>query len=87
MNHLYFTTLESSAAWGAQAATALAGPPGDPTRSWHTRHPMRVFAELADWQEHPAEALSAMLAPTRPDARRRARRHRGLTACAQGCES
>jgi rifampin ADP-ribosylating transferase len=27
-NNVYFTTLESTAAWGAQLATALAGEPG-----------------------------------------------------------
>jgi len=27
-NHIYFTTLESTAAWGAQLAAALAGDPG-----------------------------------------------------------
>ena len=87
MNHLYFTTLESTAAWGAQLATALAGLPGrghvyvveplgpfeddpnvtdkkfpgNPTRSYRTRHPMRIVAELDAWQEHPAETLQAML--------------------------
>ena len=86
-NHLYFTTLESTAAWGAQLATALAGLegrghvyvveptgpfeddpnvtdkrfPGNPTESYRTRHPLRVLHEVDDWQEHPPEALQAML--------------------------
>ncbi|QSR33212.1 rifampin ADP-ribosylating transferase ARR-2 [Nocardioides sp. S5] len=86
-NHLYFTTLESTAAWGAQLATALAGRegrghvyvveptgpfeddpnvtdkrfPGNPTESYRTRHPLRVLHEVDDWQEHPPEALQAML--------------------------
>jgi hypothetical protein len=87
MNHLYVTTLESTAAWGAQLAVGLAGLdglghvyvveptgpfeddpnvtdkkfPGNPTRSFRTRHPMRVVAELTDWTPHPPEAVSAML--------------------------
>lgn len=86
-NHLYFTTLESTAAWGAQLAAALAGEdgrghvyvveptgpfeddpnvtdkrfPGNPTESYRTRAPLRVLHEVDDWQEHPPEALAAML--------------------------
>jgi rifampin ADP-ribosylating transferase len=87
MNHVYFTTLESTAAWGAQLAAALAGLeergriyvveptgpfeddpnvtdkrfPGNPTRSYRTRHPLRVVAELEDWEGHPPEAVQTML--------------------------
>lgn len=87
MNHVYVTTLESTAAWGAQLATALAGLegrghvyvveplgsfeddpnvtdkrfPGNPTRSFRSRHPLRVVEELADWEGHPPEDLQAML--------------------------
>ena len=87
MNHVYFTTLESTAAWGAQLAAALAGLqerghvyvveplgpfeddpnvtdkrfPGNPTRSYRTRHPLRVVEELTEWQPHPPEAVQAML--------------------------
>ena len=35
--------------------------PGNPTQSYRTRHPLRVVAELADWQGHDAEALKTML--------------------------
>jgi rifampin ADP-ribosylating transferase len=86
-NNIYFTTLVSTAAWGAQLATALAGSPerghiyvveplgpfeddpnvtdkrfpGNPTRSYRTRSPLRVVGELATWEGHPPEALAAML--------------------------
>ena len=36
--------------------------PGNPTRSYRTRHPLRVVAEVVDWPRHPPEALEAMLA-------------------------
>ena len=87
MNHVYFTTLMSTAAWGAQLATALAGLeergriyvveptgpfeddpnvtnkrfPGNPTRSYRTRHPLRVVEEVLDWEGHPPEVLQGML--------------------------
>ena len=87
MNHVYFTTLESTAAWGAQLSAALAGLderghvyvveplgpfeddpnvtdkrfPGNPTRSYRTRHPLRVVEELQTWEGHSPEALQAML--------------------------
>jgi rifampin ADP-ribosylating transferase len=86
-NNIYFTALVSTAAWGAQLATALAGRedrghiyvveplgpfeddpnvtnkkfPGNPTESYRTRHPLRVVAELDEWQPHPPETLKAML--------------------------
>jgi rifampin ADP-ribosylating transferase len=86
-NHVYFTTLLDTAAWGAQLATALAGLdergriyvveplgpfeddpnvtnkrfPGNPTRSYRTRHPLRVVDEVRDWKGHDPEALQAML--------------------------
>ena len=34
--------------------------PGNPTRSYRTREPLRVTGEVMDWQGHPAEALKAM---------------------------
>jgi len=87
MNHVYFTTLMSTAAWGAQLATALAGLqergriyvveptgpfeddpnvtnkrfPGNPTRSYRTRHPLRVVEEVQDWEGHPPDVLQGML--------------------------
>ncbi|HVT65442.1 MAG TPA: NAD(+)--rifampin ADP-ribosyltransferase [Mycobacteriales bacterium] len=87
MNHIYFTSLVETAAWGAQLATALAGIaerghiylvepcgpfeddpnvtnkkfPGNPTRSYRTREPLRVVGEVTDWTGHPPEALQAML--------------------------
>lgn len=86
-NHLYFTTLVETAAWGAQLAAALtgsserghiyvvepAGPfeddpnvtnkrfPGNPTRSYRTRHTLRVVAEHEGWEGHSPEAVRTML--------------------------
>ena len=88
MNHVYFTTLVETAAWGAELATALAGTrergriyvveplgpfeddpnvtdkrfPGNPTRSYRTRSPLRVVGELEEWEGHTPEAIEGMLA-------------------------
>lgn len=35
--------------------------PGNPTRSYRTRHPLRVISEVRDWEGHPAEVLQAMI--------------------------
>jgi rifampin ADP-ribosylating transferase len=87
MNHIYFTALVPTAAWGAQLASALAGLderghiyvveplgpfeddpnvtnkrfPGNVTESYRSQHPLRVAAELEDWEGHPADALQGML--------------------------
>ncbi|RBY91105.1 NAD(+)--rifampin ADP-ribosyltransferase [Blastococcus sp. TF02A-30] len=87
MNHVYFTALVDTAAWGAELATALAGDddrgriyeveplgpfeddpnvtdqrfPGNPTQSYRTRSPLRVVAEVEDWEGHPPEVVQAML--------------------------
>jgi len=34
--------------------------PGNPTRSYRTRDPLRVVDEVAEWQGHPPERLAAM---------------------------
>jgi rifampin ADP-ribosylating transferase len=34
--------------------------PGNPTKSYRSREPLRVTGEVTDWQGHPAEALKAM---------------------------
>lgn len=34
--------------------------PGNPTRSYRTRAPLRVVAEILDWQPHSPEALQNM---------------------------
>ncbi len=36
--------------------------PGNPTRSYRTREPVRIVGELADWTGHTAEQIDAMLA-------------------------
>jgi hypothetical protein len=86
-NHIYFSALVETAAWGAELASALAGGgerghiyvveplgpfeddpnvtnkrfPGNPTQSYRTRHPLRVAAELDDWQGHDPDVLKGML--------------------------
>ena len=35
--------------------------PGNPTRSYRTREPLRVVGELSDWQPHPDAVRQAML--------------------------
>jgi rifampin ADP-ribosylating transferase len=34
--------------------------PGNPTRSYRTREPVRIVGELVDWVGHPPETLTAM---------------------------
>ena len=34
--------------------------PGNPTRSYRTRHPLRVVAEISGWEPHSPEVLQAM---------------------------
>jgi hypothetical protein len=34
--------------------------PGNPTKSYRTREPLRVTGEVTDWQGHPPEQLKAM---------------------------
>ncbi|WP_336029343.1 NAD(+)--rifampin ADP-ribosyltransferase [Geodermatophilus sp. FMUSA9-8] len=36
--------------------------PGNPTRSYRTRSPLRVVGEVGDWEGHPPDALAGMLA-------------------------
>jgi hypothetical protein len=35
--------------------------PGNPTRSYRTRDPLRVVGEVEDWEPHPPEVLQHML--------------------------
>jgi len=34
--------------------------PGNPTRSYRSRHPLRIAGEVTDWHGHPPEQLQAM---------------------------
>ncbi len=34
--------------------------PGNPTKSYRTRHPLRVIGEVTDWQGHSQEQLKTM---------------------------
>ena len=36
--------------------------PGNPTRSYRTREPVRVLGELLDWTGHSSEQIAAMQA-------------------------
>lgn len=35
--------------------------PGNPTRSYRTRHPLRVVGEVSDWEGHAPDVLNEML--------------------------
>jgi rifampin ADP-ribosylating transferase len=35
--------------------------PGNPTKSYRSRHPLRVIGELTDWTEHSPELIKGML--------------------------
>jgi Rifampin ADP-ribosyl transferase len=35
--------------------------PGNVTQSYRTHHPLRVLAELDDWEGHPPEVVKGML--------------------------
>lgn len=35
--------------------------PGNPTRSYRSRHPLRIVGEVTDWPGHEPEVLNAML--------------------------
>jgi len=34
--------------------------PGNPTKSYRSKEPLRVLGEVKDWKGHPPEALKAM---------------------------
>lgn len=34
--------------------------PGNPTRSYRTREPLRIVSEVTDWEGHPPEVLQSM---------------------------
>ena len=34
--------------------------PGNPTKSYRTRDPLRIIGEVTDWQGHSSEQLQAM---------------------------
>jgi rifampin ADP-ribosylating transferase len=36
--------------------------PGNPTKSYRSRHPLRIIGEVDDWQEHSPEMIEGMLA-------------------------
>ena len=86
-NHIYFSALVDTAAWGAELSTALAGGaergriyvveplgpfeddpnvtnkrfPGNITKSYRSREPLRVVAEVEDWEGHPPDVVKGML--------------------------
>lgn len=35
--------------------------PGNPTRSYRTRHPLRIVGEIKDWEGHPLEVVQNTL--------------------------
>ncbi|MBX3126178.1 MAG: NAD(+)--rifampin ADP-ribosyltransferase [Polyangiaceae bacterium] len=50
--------------------------PGNPTRSYRTKDPLRVIGEITDWTGHAPEQLEG---PPRPTRRARYRGHRGVS--------
>ena len=35
--------------------------PGNPTRSYRSKHPLRIVGEVLDWEGHPPETIQGML--------------------------
>lgn len=35
--------------------------PGNPTKSYRSRHPLRIIGEVDDWEEHSLDVISGML--------------------------
>ena len=35
--------------------------PGNPTKSYRSRHPLKIIGEITDWQGHPEEQLKTMM--------------------------
>jgi rifampin ADP-ribosylating transferase len=68
-NHVYLTATVDAAVWGAELAIGD-GPgriyvveptgPGNPTKSYRSRDPLRVTGELTDWEGHAPDVLQAM---------------------------
>jgi rifampin ADP-ribosylating transferase len=57
-NHVYLTATVDAAVWGAELAVGEG--PGNSTKSYRARDPLRVTGELTDWEGHSADVLQAM---------------------------
>jgi hypothetical protein len=58
-NHVYFTALLDTAAWGAELATALAGAPE--RGRIYVVEPLGSVSEVVDWEGHAPDVVKAML--------------------------
>lgn len=54
---VYLTATLDAATWGAELDRKF---PGNPTKSYRTREPLRVVGEVTEWQGHSEEQLRAM---------------------------
>jgi rifampin ADP-ribosylating transferase len=71
-NYIYFTGTLEAAKWGAELATGsgkeriyLVEPlgeferfPGNPTRSYRSKEPLKIIGELATWERHADEMIA-----------------------------
>ena len=71
LSWIYFSAALESAIWGCELAAGdwfddpnLTGQkfPGNPTRSYRSRAPLRIVGEVERWTPHPPEVLAAMKA-------------------------
>jgi rifampin ADP-ribosylating transferase len=79
MNHIYFTALPDGAGLVEPTGAFEDDPnvtdkrfPGNPMRSYRSREPLKVLAEVADWTRQTPDALEEWgdrLAATRVDQR------------------
>jgi rifampin ADP-ribosylating transferase len=65
---IYFSETLFAATWGAELTGSFMDDPnltdkkfpGNPTKSYRSREPLRVVAEYLDWQGHSPEEIQAM---------------------------
>jgi hypothetical protein len=68
LSWVYFAATLDAAIWGAELASGSGRArnltdkkfPGNPTMSYRSRDPLRVIAEVTQWQGHPLEQLKQM---------------------------
>jgi hypothetical protein len=59
-SYVYLTATLEAAIWGAEPNLTDKKYPGNPTKSYRSRNPLRVSGEVKDWQGHSPEQLKAM---------------------------
>jgi hypothetical protein len=63
-----YTSKELAAMYGVEPAGPIEDDPdltdrkfpGNPTKSYRSTHPFKIVGEVAIWQEHPVEQVTAM---------------------------